>query len=76
MEAKKSQTVKEFYKSLIGQTVTVHLIGGETMNGIVLDVDAGDVLIRRTGDQDLALISAGGFSAITAGTASRDAAAE
>ena len=67
MAQNKSETIKEFYKGLVGQTITVHLLTGETMNGVVLDVDAGDILLRRTGDRDVALISSNGFAAITAG---------
>ncbi len=64
MEAKQKQTVKDFYKTLVGQTLTVHIANGQAIVGTVLDVDAGDILLRRSGENDLALIPAEAVNAI------------
>ncbi len=75
MAKTRSATIKHFYDHLIGQAVTVHLVGGETMNGTVLDVDAGDLLLQRTGYQDLVMIPRHGFAALTAGQGNTSAGA-
>ncbi len=67
MAPMRSATIKHFYDHLVGQTVTVHLVTGETMNGHVLDVEAGDLLIERAGYQDLVFVPRHGLAAITTG---------
>ncbi len=67
MPEKKPQTIKEMYRQLIGQPVTVHLVNGETVNGTVMDAEAGDLLLRRTGYEDLVLIPRHGFAALSSG---------
>ncbi len=67
MPAQRSLSISNFYKTLVGQTITAHLVSGETVNGTVLDVDAGDVLLQRTGYQDLILVTRHGLAALSAG---------
>ncbi len=75
MAAKRSETISDFYKNLIGRAITAHLVSGETVNGVVLDVDAGDLLIQRTGYQDLVLIPKHGLAALSAGEGNTSAGA-
>ncbi len=67
MAARRAETIKDFYNKLVGQAVTVHLLNGETVNGTVLDVDSGDLLLMRTGYDDMIFVPKHGFAAITAG---------
>ncbi len=67
MPDKQPQTIKEMYRRLVGQPVTVHLVNGETVNGMVLDAEAGDLLLRRTGYEDLVLIPRHGLAALSSG---------
>ncbi len=67
MPAQRSLSISNFYKTLIGQTVTAHLVSGETVNGTVLDADAGDLLLQRTDYQDLLLVTKQGLAALSAG---------
>ncbi len=68
MPAQRSETIRDFYKKLVGQTVTIYLMSGETLNGVVLDVDAGDLLLVRAGYEDLVFVPKHGLAALTAGT--------
>ncbi len=68
MPATRSESISDFYKKLVGQAVTVHLLNGETVNGTVLDVDSGDLLLARTGYDDLVYVPKHGLAAITAGS--------
>ncbi len=68
MDISKTKTVRDFFKNLAGQAVTLHLINGETISGVVVDLDAGDLLVRQTGYQDLVLIPRHGLAALSAGT--------